>query len=295
MILIDVAAELKLSQRLEPLRMEPDATRVFYAKFAQNANYLTRMKEERARIVDNIAQHITSATPHVYFCEDGDLFIVTPYIPTREAHTLMLALGSIFETPVTDDFIEYCEANQHLNRLLLILEEKLEKQRVAQEDVRRAEAARQLEQKRQAILNSGAHAALRDISARRNGREKAEIMLIEDDAFSRKLVENVVGKQYEITSLATADQALTTYARTAPNLLFLDIDLPDVTGHELLAKIMALDPEAHVVMLSGNADRENISKALGIGAKGFVAKPFTRDKLFQYISRCPTITSTVQL
>jgi DNA-binding NtrC family response regulator len=120
-------------------------------------------------------------------------------------------------------------------------------------------------------------------------------MLIEDDAFSRKLVENVVGKQYEITSLATADQALNTYARTAPNLLFLDIDLPDVTGHELLAKIMALDPEAHVVMLSGNADRENISKALGIGAKGFVAKPFTRDKLFQYISRCPTITSTVQL
>jgi len=40
-------------------------------------------------------------------------------------------------------------------------------------------------------------------------------------------------------------------------------------------------------MLSGNADREHITKAMQAGAAGFVGKPFTRDKLNQYIERCP--------
>ncbi len=293
MIVIDVSSEQKLAQMLELFRLEPDATRIIHCKFSQNPAHVALLKANRETLVHFIQHYLTSGTPHVYFCEDGDVFIVGAQMLTREAHALMLAIGDFFTMPVTDVFVEYCEVNRHINRLLMAVEEKMERQRLVREAEARALAAQQAERKRQAILNSGTHASLRDISARRSARPTAELMLIEDDSFSRKLVENVLGKHYSMTCLGTADQALATYARLAPNMLFLDIDLPDVTGHELLEKIIALDPDAYVVMLSGNADRENISKALSIGAKGFVAKPFTREKLFQYIQRCPTISSIV--
>jgi two-component system chemotaxis response regulator CheY len=124
---------------------------------------------------------------------------------------------------------------------------------------------------------------------RRLDRLDVEVMVIEDDAFSRRLVETAINKQYRVTALGETENALRTYLQLAPNLLFLDINLPNVSGHDLLNRILALDPKAFVVMLSGNCDRDNVMQAMQAGAKGFVAKPFTRDKLFQYIERCPTI------
>jgi two-component system chemotaxis response regulator CheY len=133
--------------------------------------------------------------------------------------------------------------------------------------------------------------AQNEIDQRRSSRKSPHFMIIEDDVFSRRLVENVLQKQYPLTGLGEATNSLQTYSRIAPDLLFLDINLPDVTGHELLERIISIDPKAYVIMLSGNADRENIMQAMRKGAKGFVAKPFTKDKLFQYIERCPTIAN----
>ena len=96
-------------------------------------------------------------------------------------------------------------------------------------------------------------------------------------------------KSIILTSLENAETALQSYAQIAPDILFLDINLPNVTGHELLEKILLLDPQAYIIMLSGNSDKENVLQAMQRGARGFVAKPFTPDKLYQYIERCPTL------
>ena len=77
------------------------------------------------------------------------------------------------------------------------------------------------------------------------------------------------------------------YVTHAPDVLFLDIELPDITGHDVLQKVLEMDPDAFVIMLSGNGNKENIFKAMKTGAKGFVGKPFTKDKLLQYILKCP--------
>ena len=114
-------------------------------------------------------------------------------------------------------------------------------------------------------------------------------MVIEDDAFSRRLVEKVMKNVCTLTSLGSAETALDAYTLSAPDMLFLDINLPDVSGLDLLEKIRKIDPNAYIVMLSGNADRVNITTAMQLGARGFVAKPFTTEKLFQYVNRCPTI------
>jgi FixJ family two-component response regulator len=52
-----------------------------------------------------------------------------------------------------------------------------------------------------------------------------------------------------------------------------------------LEKIVYLDPQASVVMLSGNSFRDEIVKAMKQGAKGFVGKPFSRAKLLHYINQ----------
>ena len=124
----------------------------------------------------------------------------------------------------------------------------------------------------------------------RAARTGIEILLVEDDLFSRKMVRGVLEKNYRVTTADKGLGALKSYVTTGPDIIFLDIELPDVTGHDILKRIMQIDPSAYVIMLSGNGDRQNIMKAIEAGAKGFIAKPFTKDKLMQYIQKCPQLS-----
>ena len=286
MILIDEGAEIKLTKALEALRAEPNTTRCIYFSLMDKPT-VPGMTE---KIIASVQQHLASLNTQVYLCEDGDICILAPTIPTKEARKFILDIAEHANMPASDDWVGFYELALQVSKLLVTLEKKLEKRRKEAEAIQKQHAMQQAERKRQTILNNSAPShKLHDIAARRKTRSKPELMIIEDDAFSRRLVENVLQKQYHLTALDTADLALATYANLAPDMLFLDINLPDVTGHELLERIIALDPNAYVIMLSGNCDQTNITQAMSKGAKGFIAKPFTRDKLFQYIDRCPTI------
>ena len=127
------------------------------------------------------------------------------------------------------------------------------------------------------------------LHSRRKKRDEPVILVVEDDIFSQRLVKNIINKNYDVATAKNGHEAITTYVQEAPDILFLDIELPDINGHDVLSKIFEIDESAHVVMLSGNGDRKNIMKAIEKGAKGFIGKPFTRDKIFQYIESSPHI------
>jgi len=61
--------------------------------------------------------------------------------------------------------------------------------------------------------------------------------------------------------------------------IFLDIELPDGDGKELIAQINDINPETNVVMVSAHSAVENVKEAIDKGAKGFVVKPFTPKKI----------------
>lgn len=132
---------------------------------------------------------------------------------------------------------------------------------------------------------------VRTISSRRLARAALEILVVEDDPFSRKLINNSLRGDFTITGAEDGQAAIMLYAVKAPDIVFLDIEMPDITGHDVLSKLMLIDPGAYIVMLSGNGNRENIMRAMSSGAKGFVGKPFTREKLISYIQRCSTFKS----
>jgi two-component system chemotaxis response regulator CheY len=121
--------------------------------------------------------------------------------------------------------------------------------------------------------------------SRKNENAQTKILLIEDDAFSRRLVKNILSKEYDVVEAESGKEALMEFLTYAPNIVFLDINLPDCTGMELLEKLISLDNKSYVVMLSGNAFKDNIVLSMQKGAKGFVAKPFPKDKIFHYLEK----------
>jgi two-component system chemotaxis response regulator CheY len=282
MILIDQHAEAKLSDTIEMLKADQKIARCLHIAAAHDRDALFASAASHCKAM------LTNNT-QLYLCEDGDLFILAPTLAPRDAREIAERIAADTQRKISDAWYGLYELPLHSHKLLLMTERKLAVIR-ENEQLRRQKIAEQsLEMRREQILKGLLNISSQEIQARRAERKHAELMMIEDDPFTRRLVENVVQKEMPLTGLGDATRAIDTYARLAPDILFLDINLPDVTGHELLDKILALDPEAYVVMLSGNADRDNITQAMKRGAKGFIAKPFTREKIHQYIERCPTL------
>ncbi len=290
MIIVDENAEDKLADLLKTISENLQPMRCIYLSLMDRPAIPGIGK----KIVELAMKHFPFLNAQIFLCEDGDTCILAPHIPSKDGRDFIIDVASYTKIPANEGWVGFYELPVHINKVAQTVGQKLEKRHIAEMEKQKILEQQQHERKRQAILNAGAHNKYGEISRRRANRSTPELMMVEDDAFSRRLVENVLHKQYPITGLGEANFALDTYARLAPDLLFLDINLPDVTGHELLEKILAIDPDAYVVMLSGNSDQANIMQAMSKGAKGFIAKPFTRDKLFQYIERCPTINHNNQ-
>lgn len=287
MIIIDEDADKKLVRALKgPYSIGLGYCLHLYPIAGINVEHM------RKQIIACAQQHLPGA--NVYVCEEGEIFLLTQIASLKDCKKTLLAIsGALGVHPVERMGALYDTAAQSFP-IVMMLEKRIHDRREEEENLLRQQAEEQAAnhaaRKRKQILDQGVRHDAAQIAALRRQRSEPVLIIIEDDAFSRRLVENVLQKQYVMHGLESGQNALSTYAILAPDILFLDINLPDVTGHELLERIMALDPSAYVVMISGNADKANILQAMERGAVGFVAKPFSREKLFQYIERCPTIS-----
>lgn len=115
------------------------------------------------------------------------------------------------------------------------------------------------------------------------------IMLVEDDLFARNIAKNALKSKFKVVEVTDGAKATQEYLSNSPDVLFLDIHLPNKKGHVILKEILEVDPQAYVVMLSADAAEDRVMECLKIGAKGFIAKPFRGEKLYDYIRKCPTI------
>ncbi|MCK8132976.1 response regulator [Pseudoalteromonas sp. 2CM28B] len=82
-----------------------------------------------------------------------------------------------------------------------------------------------------------------------------------------------------VKEASTAKQCISECQSANYNMIFLDIELPDGDGKELIAQINDINPETNVVMVSAHSAVENVKEAIDKGAKGFVVKPFTPKKI----------------
>ena len=117
---------------------------------------------------------------------------------------------------------------------------------------------------------------------------KSEILIIDDNADIRYLIYNILEENgYDVRSAANYNQAITEIKSKLPNLAIVDIKLDkgDKDGIDILKLIMKIDKNLPVIMISGHANVQVAVEAIRIGAYEFVEKPFSSEKLLNYVKR----------
>ena len=117
---------------------------------------------------------------------------------------------------------------------------------------------------------------------------KSEILVIDDNADIRFLICNILKeKDFTVRSAANYDQAVIEIKKKIPDLAIIDIKLDkgDKDGIELLKLIMKKNKTTPVIMISGHANVQLAVEAIQIGAYEFVEKPFSTEKILNYVNR----------
>ncbi len=117
---------------------------------------------------------------------------------------------------------------------------------------------------------------------------KSEILVIDDNADIRFLICNILKeKEYAVRSAANYDQAVFEINKKLPDLAIIDIKLDkgDRDGIDLLKQIMKISKSIPVIMISGHANVQLAVEAIRIGAYEFVEKPFSTEKILNYVTR----------
>ncbi|MDK2887536.1 MAG: two-component system, chemotaxis family, chemotaxis protein CheY [Thermoanaerobacter sp.] len=113
------------------------------------------------------------------------------------------------------------------------------------------------------------------------------ILVVDDAAFMRMMIKNIVTKNgYEVVGEAeNGKQAVEKYAELKPDIVTMDITMPDMDGIEAVKAIKAIDPEASIVMVSAMGQQAMVMDAIQAGARDFIVKPFQQERLLQAIER----------
>ncbi len=123
------------------------------------------------------------------------------------------------------------------------------------------------------------------------------ILLVEDDERISEPLLRVLGTEgYEVLHAATGDQGLEAVAAHRPDLVLLDLTLPDIDGLDVCRRVREDHPELPIIMLTARAEEMDIIVGLGAGADDYVAKPFRLAELVARIrARLRVATASHQL
>ncbi len=132
------------------------------------------------------------------------------------------------------------------------------------------------------------------IASRRKRRDEPLVMLVEDDRFTAHYASNILNTKFDLVVCKDGESAIEQYIENAPDILFLDIHLPGMSGHQVLQAVHAVDPGAFVVMLSVDTVRESIQLASSLGARNFIKKPFTKERLIDAVNTSPYVRALLK-
>ncbi len=113
------------------------------------------------------------------------------------------------------------------------------------------------------------------------------VLVVDDAAFMRVSIKNMISKHgFEVVGEAeNGAMAVEKYKELNPDIVTLDITMPEMTGLEALKEIMKINPSAVVVMCSALGQESMVREAVVAGAKGFVVKPFKEDVIVSALQK----------
>lgn len=116
---------------------------------------------------------------------------------------------------------------------------------------------------------------------------KQKVLIVDDSPIVGMKLSNLLTELgFEVVASAkTGVQAVALYEELAPDLVTMDITMPDMDGIEATKRILALNPNALIIMITSHGQEEMVMNAIEAGAKGYVLKPFHKDKLAEQIGQ----------
>lgn len=121
-----------------------------------------------------------------------------------------------------------------------------------------------------------------------NDENLGTILYVEDDPNNRTLIRRILGAEgYTVHEAANASIAMETLKSLKPDLILMDINMPDVDGYTLTAKIRAL-PEMRsvpIVALTANVMKGDMERSLQAGCDGYIQKPIDIDSIAAQVQR----------
>ncbi|RYL92959.1 response regulator [Sporolactobacillus sp. Y61] len=113
------------------------------------------------------------------------------------------------------------------------------------------------------------------------------ILIVDDAAFMRMMLKDILVKNgYEVVGeAANGNEAIVKYDELKPDLVTLDITMPEMDGIQALKKIREQDPGCKVIMCSAMGQQSMVIDAIQAGAKDFIVKPFQPDRVIEAIKK----------
>ena len=113
------------------------------------------------------------------------------------------------------------------------------------------------------------------------------ILLVDDAAFMRINLKNILEKAgYEVVGEAeNGKDAIDKYKDLDPDLVTMDITMPEMDGIEAVKSIKELDSEANIIMCSAMGQQSMVVEAIEAGAKDFIVKPFEDDRVIEAVEK----------
>lgn len=115
----------------------------------------------------------------------------------------------------------------------------------------------------------------------------AKIMLVDDAAFMRMMIRNSLLKAGYDDFVEAQDgvEAVTKYEQESPDLVIMDITMPNMDGLQALKKIREKDSSANVVMCTAMGQESMVIDAIKSGAKDFIVKPFNAERITETVNK----------
>ncbi|MBD3225269.1 MAG: response regulator [Caldithrix sp.] len=111
--------------------------------------------------------------------------------------------------------------------------------------------------------------------------DKHKLLIVDDSSIIRKVIEKIlITFNLEIVGTAAdGAEALKLFKEKEPELVTLDITMPEIDGLTVLEEMLKINPQVKIMVVTALSDKPTGIRAIKLGAKSFVGKPFTEEKL----------------
>jgi two-component system chemotaxis response regulator CheY len=118
--------------------------------------------------------------------------------------------------------------------------------------------------------------------------DKKKVLIVDDAQFTRNMLKNIINKIEQIEVIGEASngvEAISLYKKLSPDLVTMDLVMPEKGGIEATEEILKINPKAMIVVVSALGQEALVLEAAKKGAKDFIQKPFKTEQILEVMDR----------